>query len=359
MRDGDRGVYWGSPRKNPDDPEMLCVPSSVQDVWRRVGRCDEPDPEIVVVARTTSAAPGLLTKCVVRPGRCPNAVRPLERGPIKEVAMSKQLARYVGAPLLALIAIGLAAFVVRMWKKCTPVQNLVHRMNKAVVNPEQMGNGRKAGRLCVDRQAPRPHVGQRVPNPSTGLRYGGRVRDPAALRRQRGLAQERQAEGSATIVNEGGIFQVDHAELVSSAVAESYTRPEDRRPSASSVSMSICSAAGGGETGDHRVGVIQNGTTGRGSDHDPEMAALEWARTNPTIECCDRLFSSLYETRELVVAVRVRAGGGQKELRSPASSQRSASNVLPASAVQAKSRPAPDPTTTTNPSTGVTHNDCV
>jgi deazaflavin-dependent oxidoreductase (nitroreductase family) len=142
--------------------------------------------------------------------------------------MSKRIVMSVGGLFLVVMAIWVA-FTVAMRTKFLPVQDVIRRMNRAVVNPRAM---EKAGQPGAYASVIR-HLGR-----TTGTRYETPVQAlvtddgfviPLPYGPRADWLQNVLAEGSAVIVHDGNTLRVGHPELVPSAVANPYVPRKDRR----------------------------------------------------------------------------------------------------------------------------------
>jgi len=129
--------------------------------------------------------------------------------------------------VFAVLAVFGAAFTVAMRTKFPPFQNALRRFNRTVVNPDQMKTAGQPGAYASVIR----HVGRKSGTPyETPVQ--ARATDtgfviPLPYGTTPDWYQNVLAAGSATLVNEGSTFEVDHPELVSSTVAEPYILPDD------------------------------------------------------------------------------------------------------------------------------------
>lgn len=142
--------------------------------------------------------------------------------------MGRALAKLGGGLVVVIAAIGIVFFV-GMRTKNPAVQNAVRRMNRAVLNPRQLGTAGTPGAYASIIR----HVGR-----SSGRAYETPV---GALSTADGFVialpygprtdwvRNVVASGSATLVHEGAVHEVDRPEVVPMSAVEACFPPGDRR----------------------------------------------------------------------------------------------------------------------------------
>lgn len=139
-----------------------------------------------------------------------------------------RVVKYATGLFLALAAIW-AVFTVAMRKKCPPLQNALRRMARDVVNPEQMKTAGQPGAYAsvIKHHGRKSGTAYETPVQARATEDGFVIPLPYGHRAD--WLKNVMAEGSATLINEGETFLVDHPEFVPSSVAEPYIRPKDLR----------------------------------------------------------------------------------------------------------------------------------
>ncbi len=142
--------------------------------------------------------------------------------------MMRRAATFVGALFLALLSV-LIVLLVGMRKKSPLVLDAVRRFNRAVSNPQQMESAGKVGAYAsvirhTGRKSGRPFetpVGVVATNGEfvIALPYGSNA----------DWLKNVLASGSATIINEGNIYEVDQPEIIPTDAVAAHFPPKEQR----------------------------------------------------------------------------------------------------------------------------------
>lgn len=140
----------------------------------------------------------------------------------------RMIFRLVRAALVAIVVLAVV-FMVGMRTKSAPVQNAVRRMNRAYMNPRQMGTAGKPGSYASIVH----HVGRKSGQPYETPIGAVRTDDGFVIALPYGTAPDWLrnvlASGSARIDHEGETFETDQPEVVPIDAAAGHFAPNDQR----------------------------------------------------------------------------------------------------------------------------------
>ncbi len=142
--------------------------------------------------------------------------------------MLKRILKLITRLFLVAVVIG-AAFVVAMRKKYAPVQDAVRRMNRDVVNPQQMATAGTPGAYASIIK----HIGRTSGTPYDTPVQARPTEDgfviPLPYGRSPDWLKNVSAAGSATLVTEGETYQVEQPEFIPADAAAPYVEEQDRK----------------------------------------------------------------------------------------------------------------------------------
>jgi deazaflavin-dependent oxidoreductase (nitroreductase family) len=145
-----------------------------------------------------------------------------------EVAMLRRIRKFLGGLFLMLMVIGVV-FLLGMRTKYPPVINAVRRVNRAVLNPRQMGSAGTPGAYAsVIRHSGRT-TGKPYETPVGAVPTDDGFVIALVYGTQSDWLKNVLAAGSATIVDEGHTYRVDQPEVAAIETVAAQFPPSDQR----------------------------------------------------------------------------------------------------------------------------------